>query len=362
MKWFKALLFLIPILVFAQKKAETNAVDVNFFRGNVLLHTQDLAHLLGHPSGVMINFSRQTHGSKAWHKAYNYPDYGAFFLYQDFNNPILGKMYSAGLNYNFYFFNRNVQFKIAEGIAFATNPYDKETNSKNKAFGTNITANTNIALSYKKEYILDNFGLQAGILFTHYSNGRVKSPNSGINSYNFNVGINYNFNDKLKIEKDTVKFDMKFSEPIKYNFVFRTGINESAVIRSGQFAFYHLSAYVDKRINRKSAVQLGADLFITPSLKELINYQSIAYPERNINPNTDYKRIGIFFGHELFISKLSLETQIGAYVYRPFKNDISIYNRVGAKYYFTKNIFSSFHIKTHLFLAEALEFGVGYRL
>ena len=359
----KALFFLLPTLVFSQNKAETNAIDANYFRGNVLLHTPDLQHLLGHPSGIMINFLRQTHGAKEWHKAYNYPDYGGYFLYQDFGNQILGSMYSAGLNYNFYFFNRNIQLKVAEGIAFATNPYNKETNSKNKAFGTDITANTNIALTYSKPYLVNNFGLQVGFLFTHYSNGRIKSPNSGINSYNLNFGINYNLTDKKPTQQiDSVKFDMRLTEPIKYNFVFRSGVNESALLRSGQFAFFHLGAYADKRINRKSALQVGADFFITPSLKELIKYQAVAYPEREVNPNTDYKRVGVFVGHELFINKVSIETQVGFYVYKPFKNDIAMYNRVGAKYYVTKNIFSSFHIKTHLFLAEALEFGVGYRL
>lgn len=362
MNWYKALLFMFPILVFSQKKSETSAIEATFFRGNVLLHTQDLGHFLGHPQGAMINFLQQTHGAKEWHKAYNYPDYGAYFMYQDFNNEILGKMYSAGLNYNFYFLNRSVQLKIAEGIALATNPYNKITNSKNTAFGTNITANTNIALSYKKDYMVDNFGLQAGILFIHYSNGRIKSPNSGVNSYNVNIGVNYNFKDKIKSEIDSVKFDINFIEPIKYNFVFRSGINENAVLRSGQFAFYHLGAYADKRINRKSAVQIGVDFFITPSLKELIKFQSIAYSERNIDVNTDYKRLGVFVGHELFINNLSIEAQFGVYVYKPFKNDLAVYNRVGAKYYFTKNIFSSLHIKAHLFLAEALEFGIGYRL
>ena len=362
MNLYRAVLFLMPIFIFSQNKPETSAIDVNFFRGNVLLHSSDLGHLLGHPQGVMINFSRQTHGDKEWHKAYNCPDYGAYFLYQDFNNKILGTMYSIGLNYNFYFFNRNMQLKVAEGIAYATNPYDKETNSKNKSFGTNVTANTNVSLIYKKEYLIDNFGFQAGILLTHYSNGRIKSPNSGINSCNLNIGVNYNFNDKAVTKIDTVAFNMRFSEPVRYNFAFRSGVNESTLVRSGQYPFYHFSAYADKRINRKSALQLGVDLFLTTSFKEFIKYQAIAFPEKNGDANTDYKRVGVFVGHELFINKLSLETQIGFYVYRPFKNDIIMYNRVGAKYYFTKNIFSSFHIKTHLFLAEALEFGVGYRL
>lgn len=361
MKLFFYTLLFISFTVFAQKNSETNAIEINYFRGNVLQHTEDLGHLLGHPDGVMIDFVKQTHGNLEWHKAYNYPDYGAFFLYQNFNNDFLGKMYSAGLNCNFYFFKRNLQLKVSEGIAFATNPYNKENNSKNKAFGTEILANTNIGILYKKDNILGNFGLQAGILLTHYSNGRVKSPNSGINTFGLNLGVNYNC-DEVKKEIDTVKFNMKFEEPIKYNFVFRTGVNESPVIRSGQNPFYHIGFYVDKRINRKSAHQLGADLFLTQSISDFIKYKSVAFPELNINPNTDYKRVGIFIGHELFINNISVEVQVGYYVYQPFKNDTPIYDRIGAKYYFNKNIFTSFHIKTHLFLAEALEFGIGYRL
>ncbi len=358
--FFYTLLF-ISFFVFSQKKTETNAIEINYFRGNVLQHTEDLGHLLGHPDGIMIDFVKQTHGKLEWHKAYNYPDYGAFFLYQNFNNDFLGKMYSAGLNCNFYFLKRNLQIKVAQGIAFATNPYNKENNSKNKAFGTQILANTNIGILYKRDNLLGNFGFQAGILFTHYSNGRIKSPNSGINTFGLNLGVNYNF-EEVKKEIDTVKFNMKFKEPLKYTFVFRTGVNESQIIRSGQHPFYHLGFSVDKRINRKSAYQLGADLFLTQSIPDFIKYKSVAFPELNINPDTDYKRVGIFVGHELFINNISIEAQLGYYVYQPFKNDIPIYDRIGAKYYFNKNIFSSFHIKTHLFLAEALEFGIGYRL
>ena len=88
----------------------------------------------------------------------------------------------------------------------------------------------------------------------------------------------------------------------------------------------------------------------------------MAYPEENLNPNTDYKRVGVFVGHELFVNRISLEVQIGYYVYQPLKKDLAIYDRVGVKYYFTDKIFASYTIKTHLFLAEALEFGIGVRL
>lgn len=356
------LCLLIGSTIIAQEKPETNAVEVSFLAGNVLPHTPDLHHLAGHPEGVLVTFAKQTHGTKEWHRAYNYPDFGGYFLYQKFNNSFLGENYSVGAMYNFYFLNRNLQFKLSQGVAYATSPYDKEDNSKNKAFGSSIVANTNIGLLYKKENIIDKLGLQAGFLFTHYSNGRTKSPNSGVNTLLFNVGVNYDFDGEKSKPVDTVYEKVNYKEPIRYNFVVRGGVNESPIINSGQHPFYHIGFYADKRLGRKSAVQLGTELFLTEFFKDFIYYQSVAYPEKNIDPNTDYKRIGVFVGHEFFINRISLEAQVGYYVYEPYKHDIPVYDRVGMKYYFTPKIFGGFTIKTHLFLAEALEFGIGVRL
>jgi hypothetical protein len=310
----------------------------------------------------MLSFLKQTHGKDEWHSAYNFPDYGVYLEYQNYNNDFLGKVYAAGVQYNFYFLNRNLELKLSQGIGYATNPYDKVENSKNKAFGSTLMANTNIGLFYKKEHLLDKFGLQAGFLFTHFSNGRTKSPNSGINSFLLNVGVNYDFSKVTNKTIDTALVKKYFREPIKYNIVVRSGFNESPVIGSGQHPFYHIGFFVDKRFNSKSALQLGTDLFLTNSFKDFIKYKSVAFPELNIDPNTDYKRVGVFVGYELFVNRISLEAQVGYYVYRPFVNDIAIYDRVGFKYHINPKLFASFSVKTHMFLAEALEFGVGVRL
>lgn len=362
MKKIYLLIILVSSFVFSQENKDTNVFDVTVLRGNVLPHTSDLYHLQGHPKGLMLSFSKQTHGSEEWQSAFNYPDYGGYFLYENFNNNFLGKTYAVGVHYNFYFFNKNLMFKLAQGFAYATNPYDKETNSKNKAFGTSILDNTNLGFYYKKERIIDKIGIQAGLLFSHFSNGRTKSPNSGINTLAINLGLNYNFEDKKNNVKDTTLIKLTYKESVKYNFVFRTGVNESPIIHSGQHPFYHIGFYADKRIGRKSAFQLGSELFLTTSFKDFIKYKSVAFPEKNIDPNTDYKRVGVFVGHELFINRISIEAQLGYYVYDPFHNEIAIYDRVGMKYYFGKKVFAGFTIKTHLFLAEALEFGLGVRL
>ena len=362
MRKYYFVFLLFSIAVFGQENNDTNAIEVSLFRGNVIPHTIDLYHLQGHPNGMMVSLLKQTHGKEEWHKAFNYPDYGMYLQYQNYTNDFLGKCYGIGALYNFYFLNRHLQLKVSQGIGYATNPYDKVENSKNRAFGSTLMANTNIGLSYKKEHLIDNLGVQAGFLFTHFSNGRTKTPNSGINTFLVNVGLNYDFSNNNKRSVDTTIVKKNYSEPIKYNFVLRSGYNESAIIGSGQYPFYHASFFIDKRFNRKSALQFGTELFLTNSIKDYIRYISIAYPDYNIDASTDYKRIGLFAGYELFINKISLEGQVGYYIYRPFKDDLVVYDRIGFKYHFNSKIYTGFSVKTHMFYAEALEFGIGVRL
>lgn len=356
--------FFLSSGLYAQNQGETNNIEVDFFRGNIYRHTDDIDHLItGHPDGVIISFNRHTYGDKEWQQAYNYPDYGFSFQYQDLKNDYLGKCYALGVHYNFYFLKRHLVFRISQGIGATSNPFDKDTNFKNNAFGSTLMSSNLFMLDYKKENIAGRFGIQAGFMFTHFSNGRIKSPNSGINTYAANIGINYNLEDKRTYFKNDSLAKLDYSEPIRYNFVFRTGISESQIVNSGQKPFYHLGFYADKRVGRKSALQLGTDVFLSQYLKEYIRFYSVAYPERPyVDPDTDYKRVSIFVGHELFINRLSIETQLGYYIYKPFHYDIDIYQRVGAKYYFTKKLFGGVALKAHGARAEAIEFGLGVRL
>jgi hypothetical protein len=356
--------FFLSAGLYAQKQGETNQFTADFFRGNIYRHTDDIDHLItGHPDGVLISFNRQTYGDKEWQQAYNYPDYGVSFQFQDFQNDILGKAYAIAVHYNFYFFKRHMMFRISQGIGATTNPYDKETNYKNNAFGSTLMSSNLFLLNYKKENIVGRFGIQAGAMFTHFSNGRIKSPNSGINTYAANIGINYNLDDKRTFVKNDSLAKLNYAEPIKFNMVLRTGFSESQIVNSGQKPFYHFGFYVDKRVGRKSALQLGSDVFISQYLKEYIKFYSVAYPERPyVDPNTDYKRVSIFAGHELFINRLSVETQLGYYIYKPFRYEIDLYQRVGAKYYLGKKMFAAVSLKAHGARAEAIEFGIGARL
>ena len=355
-------LLLSSFAVYAQEEKNSTYFDFNYFAGNIALHNNDILHLIkGHPDGFVFSFNKKTFGHQAWEQRYNYPDYGLSLSYQDLKNDVLGNNFGLYAHYNFYFFKRNLMLRIAQGLAYNTNPYDKFENPKNIAFGSDILSSTYLMLNYKKDFLFNRFGFQTGLSLFHYSNANVKAPNTSVNTIAFNVGLTYHL-DTERTEFITDLEDEKFTEKIKYNIAFRSGINQSDVIGSEQFPFYILSGYADKRLSHVSAIQIGADVFFSNFLKELIYYQSVSFPELNVSGDEDYKRVGLFAGHELFINKMSVVTQFGYYVYYPFDFEGRTYIRVGLKRYFGKNLFGAITLKSHGAKAEAVEFGVGVRL
>lgn len=361
MKYLSCLLLLFCIIATCQERKH-DYIDANFFSGNIALHNNDILHLItGHPNGLIVSWNRKTFGEKEWQQRYGYPDWGLTFTYQDLKNESLGQNFGLYAHYNFYFFKRHLMLRIGQGLAYANNPYDKIENNRNVAFGSDLLSTTMMMLNYKKDRLIGKFGFMAGLSLIHYSNANVRAPNTSVNTIALNVGFNYSLTPKDPEFQYTLTKE-KFTEPIRFNLAFRTGVNESDVVGSGQFPFYIFSAYADKRLSHLSAIQFGADVFFSQFLEELILYRSVSFPELQISGDEDYRRVGLFVGHELFINKLSVVTQLGYYVYYPFDFEGQTYFRIGLKYYVFKKWFAAITLKSHGAKAEAVEFGVGIRL
>lgn len=363
--WFSFL----PIFCYAQEtntsSEQQSSFSAEYFYGNILKHQPSVAtSISGHPEGVILSWNKKNYGNQAWEQTYNYPDVGFSFAYQDYKSDIVGKLYSFYAHYNFYLLKRinpnQLILRAGIGLAYNTNPYDKVENNKNISFGTHLNSSTYFKLYYQRERLVKNIGLTAGLTFIHASNSNFKSPNTGLNTWGITAGLNYNLEDDENYYT-THEIDNKFTQPIKLNVVFRTGIQESELIGSGLHPFFVFSGYADKRVSRKSAIQLGTDVFISPMLKDFIEYYHINFPGESDASSSDITRIGIFAGHELFINKLSIIAQLGYYIYYPFEYEARYYERLGLKYYFNDKLFSAVSLKAHGANAETVEFGIGLR-
>jgi len=363
-RYITSLFCLLSIFGFSQEEdPDLFTIDANHFYGTILENNPDISHLItDHPTGYILSFNKKTYGFKNWESRYNYPDWGFSFIYQDMKNYYLGENYGLYAHFNFYFWKRQLNLRIGQGIAYATKPYDKETNFINNAYGSDLLSTTYLMFNYKKENLYKGFGLQAGFSVIHYSNANFRAPNNSTNTFVFNVGANYLIGNENEPEYIPSSEEKTYTEKIKYNLAFRAGVNESDVIGTGQLPFYNLSFYADKRINRKSSLQAGTDVFFATFLKELIYFYSVAFPELDVSGDEDWKRVGIFIGHELFINKMSFISQLGYYVYYPYDFEGRVYNRIGLKRYFGDKFFGAITVKSHGAKAEGVEFGVGVRL
>lgn len=349
-----------------EKELKPVSLEVDYFYGSVLEHNPDIGHLIsGHPTGFIFSFNRKTYGFNEWERRYNYPDWGFTVAYQDLHNEYLGNVVGAYSHLNWYFLNRNLMVRVGQGIAYADSPFNTQSNYNNNAYGSEFLSATFLKGNYVRENIWKGLGLHAGLTVIHYSNGNFKAPNTSTNSFLLNAGVSYQLDYKEIPEyiHQEDSLSKTHAERLKYNLAFRTGLNESDVVGLGQEPFYELSFFVDKRLNYKSTLTAGVDVFFSTFLKELITYRSIAYPEDGLSGDEDYKRVGLFVGHEWRFNKIALISQLGYYVYWPYEFENRVYNRLGLKrYFFDDTIFASVTVHTHWAKAEAVEFGVGYRL
>ncbi len=358
------LILLCTVPIYAQ--TEDNSpyfVDANYYYGSLLVQNKNVAQLKrNQPEGVIVSFNVKTFGEKYWQQEYGYPDWGISLGYQNFNSDVLGENIAAYGHFNFYFFNRKLQFRIAQGVGVNTNPFDLDTNFKNIAYGSRVLASSYLSLNYQQINIYKGLGLQAGLSFIHHSNGSFRAPNSGTNLYAISLGVRYDF-DEGEGKEVYIPLEEKkdFNQHLHYNLFFRAGINEGDVVGLGQQPFLVLGGFVDKRISYKSTFQLGTEIFFSKFLEKEIEYQAVAFFDEDF-VDTDYKRVAIFGGYELRISKFAIPVQLGYYVYWPSKYESPVYERIGAKYYFTETVYGTATVKAHGANAEAIEFGVGIRL
>jgi hypothetical protein len=359
----KTLSILSLFIFFLVNAQESSSIQLDYFYGNIIDHSPELKPIIqSHPSGILFSWNKKTTENTEFNNTYNFPDFGYSFSYENFNNESLGKVYSGYAHYNFYLNNRNAKNQIklttAFGLGYNTNPFDKDTNNKNWAIGSNFLASAYLKLNYQRKYLFDKFGVNAGLMLIHYSNASFKAPNLGINTVALNVGVNYNFEENETAPERNID-NSKVNSPITYNAIFRTGFNESRINGSGRRPFYTLSFSADKKLSYKSTVSAGTDVFLATFMKDYIKHENSI--NETPDETADWKRVGIFVGHELNMEKFSVLTQVGYHVYSPYKYVSGIYERFGFRKRFNEHLFADLSLKINLFRAEGLEFGVGYR-
>lgn len=365
----KNILYLIFILlncsvIFSQNDAERyTSLQTEFFYGKPLEHDKKLENAVqGNSYGFLLSWNNISNEENNFNKLYNYPERGYSFLYQNFNSTVLGEVYGGYRHYTYNLTpkkNNPLKLTTAFGVGYATKAYDAINNPENFAHGSKLLVSAYLKLNYFKYFKNSNFSFNTGVSLVHFSNMSFKNPNLGINTVSLNLGLNYRLQ-PVKINKTLAsETSLKTNYPINYNLILRGGYNESLITDSGLYPFYTITAYASKKLTNYSTITSGVDFFDSKFLKNYIKNKAIEDGE-NYNEK-DYRRAGIFIGHELTQNNFAFVSQLGYTFYYPFPYVGRVYERFGFKYNLSKHFFSEITLKVNLFRAEGLEAGIGYK-
>ena len=303
-----------------------------------------------------LSFCQKTKGDRSWHKYFNYPVIGvsaAFFLTG--NDESLGNIYGVFPFVDFPLNKWKISWnlKFGYGVGYVEKSFNRKTNYKNLVLGSHVNAliyfNTHWNLP-----ITEKLSTTAGITLTHLSNGSLKRPNLGINMFSANAGVSYYFgNPVIKDFSNIEKREKSLSHLVLTN----TGVKEVDKIGGKKYMIYNVSYNFIRAISNKSSLGAAADFFYNSSLETLI----MRTQHEDFGKFGNF-RMGISGIYSLDMDKISMLMQVGSYLHTSYDFDKRVYTRIGTRYHINDKIFVNLGLKTHFFVADFIEYGIGYRL
>lgn len=356
------LILLLTTSVFSQKSGSTYQYNAGFtyLRGLIVPQYAHGLHLTyGRPWGVELFWNQRSLGKKEREKVFGYPQVGYSLTMIDTDMVETGKIFNAASYIDFYWLDTpglKAYWRFGIGLTYATKLYDPETNNLNNILSSRISYHAILRVGLQIP-VAKQFYINPAISWNHTSNGSLSLPNNGINIATLNVGAAYRFG-KAEWVQDSQPAPNDRS--LGYNILVSGSAKETEPLGSPKRIYYTFRGYVDKTLNRVSRVYGGLELFNNHGLKDVIRN------EPDVANDTDFRRLGLFIGHELMVSRVSFMTMIGHYVYRPFRggidDDPDLYTRHGVKIYLTENLFTVAMMKIHGAQNDIYDFGVGIRL
>jgi hypothetical protein len=351
-----------PILLAAQqtpsKRDSTWYPEVQFINGFVVDHSGSMAFAIKKPAHSMqINMLRPSNGRKYWQQYYNYPITGFGYYFADLGSPqILG--YSTALYgiVQFPLLSNNwlsLRFNSEVGLSYFNKIFNAQNNIYNPAMGSHINSYFDFSFSlnykiYHRIYIGQSFGL------THSSNGRLDTPNLGLNLLTFRFAISrLSYSTPFENTVKNIPLDKKW----QYNLITSFALRERDYPGIKKYYVQSLMFNAEKPVNAKGNLNMGLDFFYDTSISQ-------TYIKDTITTNItffDQTYAGVHLGYAVVFGNVHVIIQQG---FKFFSNEPSpqiLYQRIGANYAIGKYLMMNFALRTYFAKADFIELGIGYR-
>lgn len=298
-------------------------------------------------------------GNEYWDKLYRYPRPGFGYSYWNLGNKqVLGGAHSIYGFINLPLLKKNekfsVNYQISAGGAYLTRVFDPVENHLNRAIGSHYNIYMRLGIDSKIRITpISELVLEIGA--THFSNGKTRSPNYGINAGTISVGYNYLINNSLIKTKNDTEVPA-VDKRIVQSIIYSAGTKVYDNLLGTRYFVSSVSYNIEKVLNQKRRLGLGAEFSYDGSIDEARNVE-YGKTESDL---TDLVRIGLHSSYTVRYKRLLGGIQIGHYIYSKHKVLTSVYNKLSVSYLITDHLSGNISIKSHWAKADCFLWGVGY--
>jgi hypothetical protein len=313
-------------------------LDGNIYGGEVLLSTGSINRHL-------------------WEELYRNPRYGIGYNFTNYNNEdVLGKAHAIFGFCEIPFFrpkhNFLVNYQIDFGLAYNTKVFDIHKNPMNQAISSRVNAFVGFDANMVFRINTSNF-LKLGLDMTHYSNGKMRSPNLGINTVMLSAAWAYSI---LPEHVPLHEIPVVLNRRHIVEALFNQGLKRDDMLNE---KLYHVSSVVCDYFyaySLKYAVGGGMDFFYDGSLAPTKEHE-----EKIPAQKSDDYQCGAHMGFMVRYGNYSVILNIGHYIVAPYHKYSAVYNRFGMRYAINGRYMLNFTVKAHYAIADYVEWGIGYR-
>ena len=331
--------------------------------GYIIPHREEMRHLIqGHSVGAAIQFNQKTQGTKAWHKAYNYPELGLEISFNTTGNrEQLGDQLALSYMIHLplhpfreeekkHFFKHYLSLGL--GAGYATKKWELRDNTQSLVLGSHL--NTSVMLQYGIALLqTKHIELRTGVRLHHLSNGAFQLPNLGTNNFLYFISLHQRRDDELKLNRSFIPFSPKWNTWIGLT----GGAKEISPPGQKKYPSFTLHLLQERHQTFKSSFGLGLDMMFNSAVKAL--------RERNLGADVAWKesaRLGAVLSYGIHFNDFQLRIQQGVYVLNTWSGDGSLYHRFSLRYLIKDHITVQVGLKTHFAKADHAEIGIGWNL
>ncbi len=379
LKHFYLFMILVPAFCMAQEKDSLHKSTLAFSAGaeyGKVLATNIHLKSYEHKDYAAYSFQllKQTTGTRDWEKQFNYPQYGIGVLALDFlHNRQMGSPFAVYGIYNAKIrqwgplkWYHHVNF----GISFNSSPFDIDK----EYYNTSVSSKTNMFISVGTGMYYElgkYFDIGLNVRFNHLSNGGLKIPNKGLNTWAPQLSLVY-YPERAALPETRGN---KYTPYDKYNTFevsvfggrknafYRGDHREDLRLYEGyNYSVYGAEAFYMRQYSAKSAYGIGVGV----TMDEQYNHQmyvsdSTLYQKKRFSD--DRVLLSVIPSYRLMMGKLSVNIGAGYYVFKKQReyDDDAFFQRIGLQYQITDRFFASFGINAYNFhVANYLEWKLGY--